>query len=224
MKTPTWITVAAFPVLLVLAAVTEAGDPDAILRSTLGDENQSRQESERRARELSRQQEQALKQLQQMNRGSTGTQIYNALGCPNINDLSDPSCEEQRRRINEERGGSRQVPPAPPTPREQQRPADLDCGPAGLFGAPAECHETRTMTVGQGPCRRVITYAKGYENTAHGSGNLTRAQLTRCERFIEAQQNQQCHPDPKDGQYMYYKRDACRYRVEKEITGGRGLH
>lgn len=80
------------------------------------------------------------------------------------------------------------------------------------------------MTVGQGPCRRVITYAKGYEDTASGSGNLTRAQLTRCEKYIEAQQKTQCQPDPRDGQYMYYKRDACEYRVKKEIFGGRGLY
>ena len=241
MNAPAWIVIAAFPIFLIaFAAPSAIADPDSIRRQILGDDAQSRLENERRARDLARQQEQAWQQLQRMNDDSSRTQTYNLLGCPDINDLSDMSCEAERQRMNEGRGippddrrtndpyTQQPIPPqatpTPPKPRAQQRPADQNCGPTGLFGAPTECFETNTMTVGQGPCRRVITYAKGYEDTASGSGNLTRAQLTRCEKHIEAQQKERCQPNPKDGQRMYSNRDACKYRVKKEIVGERGLY
>jgi hypothetical protein len=141
MNVPAWIVIAALQLFLIaFAAPSAAQDPLWRHKQIMGDDAQSRLENERRERELARQREQAWQQLQRMNDDSSRTKTYDFLGCPDINDLSDPSCEEERRRMNEGRRiPPPQTPPTPSKPRGQQRSAVTDCEPIGLFGAPDEC-------------------------------------------------------------------------------------
>lgn len=222
MKAPTMIAVAALQALLIaFAAPSVAQDPLWLHKQIMGDDAQSRIENERRERELARQREQAWQRLQRMNDDSSRTKTYNLLDCPDINDLSDPSCEEERRRMNEGRRIPPQVTPTPPRPRVQQRPAGPNCEPSGLFGAPPQdCIDPNNRPgpkppryVGEGPCRRDASNPQTVGGMWDGRA---------CQAYFIRVADKECG----DEKYVPFHNGAllvrvleCRSRVHKRVLG-----
>ena len=161
MRTPAWIAVAAVPALLLaLAGPSLAGDPDAIRRSIFGDENQSRLEDERRLREHNERLDRAMREMEQMDRGSSSKTYY--LGGCDVNP-NDPSCMLDQERADEGHSPPpQQRPTYDPSASAPHPPAAGDCEPSGLFGAPPQdCIDPDSRPapkparwVGEGPCRR----------------------------------------------------------------------
>ena len=222
MKLALTITVALPLLLVTLIDPAFAREPTWQEKRMREEEARTRQLNEQRQREHNERLRRSLEEYDRMTRDSS-TQTYylgGDKGNPNPNDpsrmLDQPPPQPNRSappqgRVYTNPNAAKAYPPAG---------SDKGCvkSGSGLFGAPVECLEINSMWVGKGPCRRKLTYSKGYKDTAHGSGSLSLAEHRRCRQYIKDQQNARCKPDPKHGANMYQFAAACKYKVEDEIA------
>lgn len=220
MKAPAWIAVAAVPALLLALAVPSiAGDPDAIRRSIFGDENQSRLENERLQREHNERLNRAMRQMEQMDRGSSGKTYYLG-GCdvkPN-----DPSCMLDKERADEGRSPPpQQRPTYDPYASKPYPPARSrgDCEPSGLFGAPPQdCINPNNRPVpkparwvGEGPCRRDASISSQHVDSEINWG--------ACGSYSTRVADKECG-DPRSVPWRQQAQvEDCRMRVISRVRG-----
>jgi hypothetical protein len=226
MKPRALMLLVAMPLFLMLNVTPSAvGDPYSVQRKILGDEAQSRLEDERRLREHNQRLDRAMRQMEQMNRGSSGQTYY--LGGCDVNP-NDPSCMLDQESADK----GRVVPPPRPTSdpyaSRPQAPIGPNCEPHGLFGAPPkECIDLSKpkpkpppMYVGEGPCR--------HNKNGRGVDFFFWGDSRECLAYIKKVQTKECGCVFPQGipraDFLYYGIDRscsldCRIPVHYRVTG-----